>query len=435
MSAARILVVEDDRSAAAYLRLVLEEEGFGVRTAGNGVEALVALEEEPFDLVISDLRMPEMDGYELVSHLGQRWNELPVIVVTADSEVDGVVRAMQLGAVNYLVKPASPPVMLDAVRKALSTRPPPVGPSPRVPEIVGVSKAIVEVRHLVVLSARSDVHVLITGETGTGKELVASSIHRTSALADGPFIAHNCAVAPRDLFESEFFGHRKGSFTGADRDHAGLLTRADGGVLFLDELEALEMHHQAKLLRVLDDGQVRPVGAETVRQVSVRFLAATNRDPGEMIAAQELREDLYYRLRGFEIHLPPLRERREDIPLLANHFLGGEGLGFTPDAMEALESARWPGNVRELLNTVRSARSAAAGAPIDVRHLSLPARPRSAPARELPRGATLREIERDAIAQAIRDCKGNRTQAAQLLGIDRSTLRRKIKEFEIDATS
>ncbi len=434
MSARRVLIVEDDRSAATYLRLLLEEEGYEVGLAGDGVEALVQLEDHPFDLVCSDLRMPRMGGLELLSHVQQRWRELPVIVITADSDVAEVVEAMRLGAVNYLVKPTQAPLLLSAVQKALAARPPALPGQAGIPEIVGQSAAIVEVRHLVTLAARSDVHVLVTGATGSGKELVARAIHRLSNLAKGPFVDHNCAVQPRDLFESEFFGHRRGSFTSADRDHEGLLTRANGGVLFLDELETLEPAHQAKLLRVLDDGKVRPVGSEVAHQVSVRFVAATNLDPAQMIRSNALRQDLYYRLRGFEIALPPLRERADDIPLLARHFLGGDVPGFTPEALELLQRAAWPGNVRELRNLVATARATANGAPIGPRHLG-PDFAKQARAAEphAARGASLKEIERDAILRTIEGCGGNRTQAAQVLGIDRSTLRRKLKEFGIEA--
>jgi DNA-binding NtrC family response regulator len=438
MTAGSILVVEDERSAAEYLRLLLEEEGFRVATASNGVEALLSLEQELPSLVLSDLRMPEMDGLELVAHIKQRWPEVPVVLITADADVSLVVEAVQHGAVNYLVKPAPPAAVLAAVQKAMVVRDASPGPARQIPELVGRSKALVEVRHLVSLAARSDVHVLITGDTGTGKELVARAIHRHSSLADGPFVAHNCALLPRDLFESEFFGHKRGAFTGADRDHAGLLPRADGGVLFLDELETLSLDHQAKLLRVIDDGEVRAVGSDTVRRVSVRFLAATNRDSHRMIAEGELREDLYYRLRGFEIRLPPLRDRREDIPLLAAHFLGEGDPGITPEALDALCRAPWPGNVRQLRNAVASARSAAGDAPIAARHLSLEAPGGAAPRAaepELPAGTTLREIERRAILQALRDCNQNRTQAARQLGIDRSTLRRKIQEFDLESES
>jgi len=436
---ASVLIVEDERSAADYLQTLLRAEGIEARITGDGIEALIALEAQPYDLVISDIRMPRMDGLELLSHLRQRWPELPVIVLTANTDVAEVVEAVQLGAVNYLVKPAAAPMVTSAVERALMVRPPVVDEARSIPELVGRSAPIVEVRHRVGLAARSDVHVLITGATGTGKELVSRAIHRHSVLAAGPFVAHNCAVAPRDLFESGFFGHRRGAFTGADRDHAGLLKQADGGVLFLDELETLALDHQAKLLRVIDDGEVRPIGAENPERVRVRFLAATNRDPRGMIEEGALRDDLYYRLRGIEIMLPTLVERADDIPLLVAHF-AGEGHGFTPDAMEALVRAPWPGNVRQLRNIVQGAAAVAGDGKISVRHLSLESmdlgeRPgASAPVGSgaVPRGTTLREIERQAIIQALEDCEGNRTRAAKVLDIDRSTLRRKIQEFDLD---
>lgn len=439
----RILIVDDEPAAGDYLRVLLEERGFDVRSTGNGIEALIALENQAYDLVISDIRMPQMDGLELLSHMKERWPEVPAIMLTANDAVEDVVEAIQLGAINYLVKPASPAVVAGAVDKALASRPFRTEASRSVPELVGESKAIVEVRHKVVMAARSDVHVMITGDTGTGKELVSRAIHAHSSLAKGPFVAHNCALAPPELFESEFFGHRKGSFTGADRDHVGLLRQADGGVLFLDELETMLPAHQAKLLRVIDDGEVRPVGSERSQVVSVRFLAATNRDPRTMMAEQTLRDDLYYRLRGIEIRLPTLRERTEDIPLLARHFLGEAGGEFTAEAMEALTRAPWPGNVRQLRNIVQGARAAAGGARIGLSHLSLETMDLAGPdagAHEadragevgIPRGVSLREIERRAIAQALEDCEGNRTQAARILDIDRSTLRRKIQEYGLE---
>ncbi|HEM45751.1 MAG TPA: sigma-54-dependent Fis family transcriptional regulator, partial [Alphaproteobacteria bacterium] len=222
----RILIVDDEPAAGDYLRVLLEERGFDVRCTGNGIEALIALENQSYDLVISDIRMPQMDGLELLSHLKERWPEVPAIMLTANDAVEDVVEAIHLGAINYLVKPASPAVVAGAVDKALASRPFRTEASRSVPELVGESKAIVEVRHKVVMAARSDVHVMITGDTGTGKELVSRAIHAHSPLARGPFVAHNCALAPPELFESEFFGHRKGSFTGADRDHVGLLRQA-----------------------------------------------------------------------------------------------------------------------------------------------------------------------------------------------------------------
>ncbi len=436
---ATILIVEDDRSAADYLRVVLEAAGHEVRHTGNGIEALVAMESNAYDLVISDIRMPKMDGIELLTHLRQRWPDLPVVMLTANSDVADVVQAVQLGAVNYLVKPAQEQVVTTAVEKALAYRTPVQSVSSSIPELIGESKAMVEVRHRVVLAARSDVHVLVTGDTGTGKELVSRAIHTHSNLASGPFVAHNCALSPHDLFESEFFGHRRGSFTGAERDHVGLLRQAHKGVLFLDELETMLPAHQAKLLRVIDDGQVRPVGAEKAETVDVRFVAATNREPLLMIEEKTLREDLFYRLRGIEIKLPRLAERVEDIPLLAAHFAGEDAPGFTTDAMEALVNAPWPGNVRQLRNVVQGGRALAGEDKIGLSHLSLdgpevrddrPGAPTEGGA--VPRGVSLREVERQAIVQALEDCEGNRTKASKMLDIDRSTLRRKIQEYGIE---
>ena len=403
-----ILVAEDERASAEYLKLLLEEMGFEVRLAANGVEALLALEAGAFDLVISDLRMPSMDGFELLTHLGQRWPDLPAIVLTANQDVEDIVEAVRLGAVNYLLKPATPGSVGAAVERALLTRRRAVAADSAVPELVGTSKAMVETRHRVVMAARSDVHVLVTGETGTGKELVSRAIHAHSGLSEGPFVAHNCALSPPDLFESEFFGHRRGAFTGADRDRRGLLREAHEGVLFLDELETLDLGFQAKLLRVIDDGEVRPVGAERAERVHVRFVAATNREAQAMIDEGSLREDLYYRLRGIEIRLPPLSERREDIPILVAHFDPDSEAGVTPEAMDALCRGQFPGNVRQLRNLVRGARAAAGPAPIGPRHLPLDQiagaepSPTGMGSEGVPRGVTLREIERRAILQAPR---------------------------------
>ncbi len=438
MMADSILVAEDERSSAEYLKILLDEKGFEVRLAANGVEALLALEAGSFDLVITDLRMPSMDGFELLTHLGQRWPNLPAIVLTANEDVADIIEAVRLGAVNYLLKPAAPGSVESAVERALLTRQRPVATDSTVPELIGSSKAMVDVRHRVLMAARSDVHVLVTGGTGTGKELVSRAIHTHSGLSKGPFVAHNCALSPSDLFESEFFGHRRGSFTGADRDRRGLLREAHEGVLFLDELEPLDLGFQAKLLRVIDDGEVRPVGAERAERVNVRFVAATNRASQVMIDEGSLREDLYYRLCGIEIKLPALADRREDIPMLIAHFDPSDAGGFTPEAIEALCRAPLPGNVRQLRNLVQGARAAAGDAAVGLRHLpsdqiegGRSELAQGAGSEGVPRGISLREIERRAITQALEDCDGNRTQAARLLDIDRSTLRRKIAEYEI----
>ncbi len=434
-----ILVAEDERASGEYLKLLLEEMGSEVRLTGNGVEALLALEAGAFDLVITDLRMPSMDGFELLTHLGQRWPDLPAIVLTANEDVSDVIDAIRLGAVNYLVKPATPSSVGLAVERALLTRRRSVIADATVPELVGQSKAMVEVRHRVLMAARSDVHVLVTGDTGTGKELVSRAIHTHSGLSKGPFVAHNCALSPSDLFESEFFGHRRGAFTGADRDRRGLLREAHEGVLFLDELETLDPGFQAKLLRVIDDGEVRPVGAEKAERVNVRFVAATNREAQVMIDEGSLREDIYYRLRGIEIRLPAIADRREDIPMLVSHFDRDGAASFTPEAMEALCRAPLPGNIRQLRNIVQGARAAAGDSPVGMLHLPVDQLGRGGAsaltgtgAGGIPRGISLRELERRAILQALEDCDANRTRAAKLLEIDRSTLRRKMAEYEIE---
>jgi len=433
---ASILVVDDNTASAQYMQLVLQEEGHAVRVVENGVEALLAIEDALPDLVITDLQMPELDGMELLTRVGQRWPGLPVIAVSVQEEVDTVVEAVRRGALNYLIKPATPESIVQAVGKALVHRDA-SAPSTdaALAEIRGRSREMVEVRHLVVLAARSDVNVLVTGQTGTGKELVSRAVHRASKLAEAPFLAHNCAATPPELFESHFFGHRKGSFTGADQDRTGLLEAADGGTFFLDELSSMPIEHQAKLLRVIDDGEVMRVGGDRPRRVSVRYIAAINRPADELIREGLLREDLYYRLRGIEIELPPLSERLDDIPDLADHFLDEGRPGFTRQAMAALLEHAWPGNVRELKNAVRSAQALAGEERIDVVHLGFGGR-RGAGAGLPPAAAgparvrTLREIEEEAIRRAYEACGGNQSLTAKALGIDRSTLRRKLAAME-----
>ncbi|HET8946453.1 MAG TPA: sigma-54 dependent transcriptional regulator, partial [Candidatus Polarisedimenticolia bacterium] len=429
-----ILIVEDDRAAAAYMTETLRESFEDLRTAGEATAALLAMETRPADLLILDLGLPDMSGLELMTLVRQRWTGVRVICVTATDDIPTVVEAVQRGASNYVVKPAAPAVLLAAAAKALAVpRASREAAATAIPEIVGITREMLHVRHLVVLAARSDVNVLITGETGTGKELIARAIHRLSGHAADSFLAYNCATTPPELFDSEFFGHQRGAFTGADRDHTGLLLRADGRTLLLDELETMRPQEQAKLLRVLDDGEVRPVGSNKVQRISVRFMAATNREPVDLIEQGLLREDLFYRLRGFAIHLPPLRRRIDDVAPLANHFLRDGARHLTPEALAALRQHHWPGNVRELRNVLRGARILAGDGPIDPGHLALPTsgQPRAARAHDAgpERIATLRETESQAILRALREARGHRGHAAQSLGIDRSTLRRKIRDL------
>ena len=425
MSAATILVVDDDPGAREYLALTLRRAGHVVRSAANGLEGLLSIEALTPDLVISDLRMPEIDGLGLLRQVAQRWPELPVVVLTVSQDVADVMTAVRLGALDYLLKPSAPEVVSAVVRRALAARPRP-RPCDALTEIVGVSRAMFEVRGHVAHAARCDLNVLIVGETGTGKELVARAIHRTIEGPARPFVGHNCAATPSELFESQFFGHSRGAFTGADRDAPGLLDLANGGLLFLDELESMAKVHQAKLLRVLDDGEFRPVGSARTRRVAVRVLAALNREPAEAIADGSLRRDLYYRLRGIEIRLPPLVERREDIALLATSFLGKAGGRLTPAATRALEESAWPGNVRELRNMVSAAASRAEQGLILPEHLALASGAAAGWAGPPAAAASLQEAERRLILRALEDSSGNRSRAARRLGVDRSTLRRKL---------
>lgn len=436
MGASDILIVEDDVAAAKYLAMVLEEEDYRTRTACDGLQAVLEIERQLPLLVVSDVHMPRMDGLDLLQMIKQRWSGLPVVLTTVDEEVPRVVWALQNGASDYLIKPVSPAALLHCVRRILESPRREMAEDHALAEIVGHSPAIVEVRHMVSIAARSDVNVLLVGETGSGKDVVARAIHRHSARSEAPFVAHNCAASPRDLFESQFFGHRKGAFTGADRDCAGLLSRADRGVLFLDELEALAAENQAKLLRVIEDGEILPLGASSSQKVSLRCIAAMNRDPQFMLADGLLREDLYYRLCGFAIRLPPLRDRADDIELLATHFLAQWGGTMTTAAARKLTRHDWPGNVRQLKNALRLALAISPDGRIEAENLHLeqgqPIRRPAAESRDCLPKAGLKDLEKEAISAALRKARGNRSAAARALGIHRSTLHRKISRMGLD---
>jgi DNA-binding NtrC family response regulator len=427
----KVLIVDDSEASARYAALTLTEAGHEVRCAANGVEALTLLGQERVDLVLSDLRMPQMDGLELLEHLRASQPNVPVILISVDEDVQSVVHAVRGGAVNYLLKPCAPERLRDAVERALGL-PRELLPEggPPLERIVGQSRSMVEVRRAVLLAARTEMPVLITGQTGTGKEIVARAIHALSKRSTGPFVAHNSALAPRELVDSLLFGHRRGAFTGADRDQTGLFERASGGVLFLDELEAMSSDLQAKLLRVLDDGEVLPIGSTKSTHVSLRIVAATNREPRQMIADGTLRADLFWRLCGLEIGLAPLRDRAEDVPLLARHFLGEGHPGLSPEAAEVLRSRPWPGNVRELRNAILLAQERARGGRIEPRHLSVDVSTEGERQASYP---TLRESELEAIRRTLIACDGNQSRAARILGIDRATLRRKLSDRPVPA--
>ena len=445
MEHASILVVDDDPLAAEYMALALRDRFPLVHTAAGAGEALESMTRQLPCLVITDLRMPEMDGLELLAVFREQWPEIPCIVVTVEDQVETAVEALQKGAADYLVKPVPPDVLRNMALRALHHGVAQELDAQRaLVEVLGRSPAMARVRRKILEAARCELNVLITGETGTGKELAARAVHRVSARAGGPFVPHNCAATPADLFESLFFGHTRGAFTGALEAQRGLLEKSDGGILFLDEMECLTTTHQAKLLRVMDDGTFRPVGSQEPRSVAIRFLGATNREPGKMLQEGSLRPDLYYRLNEIEIAMPPLRARAEDIPLLASHFAEGAGVEIEPCALEELQLYSWPGNVRELKSVLAASLNRTRHGRLRARDLALPPQARAgwkdhtSPCgrRNIPQAGgslMLKDAEREMILEALAASRHNLSRAARLLGIHRATLRRKIRELGLGA--
>jgi two-component system response regulator PilR (NtrC family)/two-component system response regulator HydG len=448
-----ILLVEDDRELRALLLEVLEVAGYDVRAAASGTEALAALAHSVPDLVITDLMMPGVSGKEVLKETRRAHPGVNVIVITAFGSIESAIELVKEGAFDYLTKPFSNDELLLAAQRALEER----GsrrasgqqqggaPGP-VPGFLGTSGPTRALLEMVGKVARSPLPVLITGETGTGKELVARGIHSLSGR--DPFLAVNCAALPDHLLESELFGHERGSFTGADRAKPGLFEAAHGGTLLLDEVAELPAPLQPKLLRALEDGEIRRVGSTRPTRVDVRLLAATNRDLDEEIAAGRFRQDLFWRLNGLALHIPPLRERPADVAVLVEHFLErfAESAGrrtpqrFSPEAVALLASYPWPGNARELRSAVERAATLAEGDVLPVE--SLPERVRhggllrTTVAEAAVRQLSMAEVERAYILEILRVTGGNRSRAAEILGLDRKTLYRKLQEYasEADAT-
>ena len=437
-----ILVVEDDAPMREACLAVFRTEGFDAAGVASAAEALGLLDDAGrFDIVVTDLRLPGMDGLGLLEEAKRRDRSLEVVLMTGYGTVKSAVDAMKVGASDYLTKPFEMDALLVVVRRLVRMHEL-EGEVRRLRtelkgcwcsgNIVGSSARMREVYDLTRAAAESEAPVLIEGKTGTGKELVARSIHYDGLRSQGPFVPVNCSALPTELLESELFGHRRGAFTGAHRDAKGLFLAAEGGTVFLDEITEMPLEAQAKLLRVLEEKSVRPVGSVDSVPVDVRVVAATNRSLASAVKGGELREDLFYRLGVIVIPLPSLAERREDVPALAMHFVrqlneraGRPMEGFTPAALEALCSYDWPGNVRELRNVVENLYALNRHGTIDL--LDLPAsvreRPAAPPARAAPPPVqTLEEAERVLIEAALRTVKGNKSEAARLLGISRSRL-------------
>lgn len=446
---ATILVVDDEKNIRSGLCIAFEDEGYDTLEAADGQEAWSIVNRKSVDLVVTDLRMPGMSGYDLLKKISSAYPTLPVIVLTGHGSIEDAVQAMRDGAVDFFTKPVDLDHLILTVGKALHNRTISEQNTRLKAEldtlrkrqgydgIVGKSSAVAKMMEVIQQVAPSKASVLVTGESGTGKELVADAIHSLSNRSQGPFIKVNCASLSPTLLESELFGHEKGAFTGAVSQKKGRFELADGGTIFLDEIGEIDQNTQIKILRVLQERSFERVGGEETLHVDVRIVAATNRDLEEEIRKGSFREDLYYRLNVVHIHVPPLRERKEDIPLLVASFIktfneedGRSIEGFTPAARKALMAYSWPGNIRELRNTVESCVVMARGRTIDVDELPPHIVDSGLDETVSVRiGTRLEDAERMIILSTIDHCKGNKTRAAEVLGIGRKTLHRKLEEY------
>jgi DNA-binding NtrC family response regulator len=446
----RILVVDDDRAMCQLLIDLLREDGYEADVAYDGESALEKCRTTRFDLAITDLMMPKMRGIELVQRLREIDASALVLLITAFGTIENAVEAMRAGAFHYVTKPFHNDEILIQVKRALEQKTlqeelkrlrTEVQARNRFQNIIGQSSAMQMVFETIAQVSDLPANILIEGESGTGKELIARAIHCNSSRATGPFIPVNCAAIPETLLESELFGYVRGAFTDARRDRPGLFREASGGILFLDEISEIPITLQAKLLRVLEDKEVRPLGANQSEKVDTRVLSASNRFLDELVRNGKFRQDLYYRLNVIRIELPTLRHRSEDIPLLVKHFIekfadsaNRNVEGIQDEALAALRSYDWPGNIRELEHTIERAVLLGKGALIGVEDLPdhLVARGESAIvlAQALAKQFTLRDLEREYIGKVLETAHGNKTEAARILGVDRTTLYRKLEEYK-----
>jgi len=449
----RILLVEDEVNMARTLAKILRRRGFEVSSAVNGNEALTALAETDFDVVITDLNMPQMDGMTLLKEMKERALSPVTLVLTGHGTIQTAVEAMRLGAWDYLIKPCHPDELLVKVTQALETRDlrrqvsrlqTELRHYSRFGALIGETEPMQHIYATIEAVSQNKSNILITGENGTGKELVARAIHGKSVLHDKPFVAINCGALAETLLESQLFGHRKGAFTGAIDDHDGVFQAADGGTLFLDEIAEIPLSLQVKFLRAIQEKEVTPLGTTRPVRVDVRLIAATNVDLAERMRDGLFRADLFYRLNVVSIEVPPLRQRREDVPKLVEAFVadfaksyGVEPKRVSPEAMTRLTEYDWPGNVRELQNVIE--RAFALSPSPDIGSADLPPAllveraPEEEPAAEIPSTPQpLEEVEKQNIAAALRRSGGNKNEAARLLGIDRQRLYRKIEKYGLE---
>ena len=436
-----ILIVEDDTTFAVMLQTWLSKKKFSVASVSGIAAAKKTLIESSVDLVLCDLRLPDGDGIDLLEWVSNRNVNVPLIVMTSYAAIPSAVQAMKLGARDYISKPVNPEDLLQKINEVFNAgvktgKQIPVSES--VPEetnyLEGQSEAARQLYTYVKLVAPTSMSVLINGASGTGKEYVAKRIHQLSKRSEKPFVAIDCGAIPKELAASEFFGHKKGSFTGAIEDKVGAFIEADGGTIFLDEIGNLSYDVQVQLLRVLQERRVKPIGTTTEVKVDVRLIAATNEDLKAAIKSGAFREDLYHRINEFTIYMPHLCERGEDIPLFANFFLDQANRelekpvpGFLPEAMERISQYTWPGNLREMRNTVMRAALLAQGNPIRVEHLGIDM--------NIDKPINILhdpDSERTKIVSALQKCSGNKSKAAAMSGIDRKTLYNKLKLYQIE---
>jgi two-component system, NtrC family, response regulator PilR len=452
--AERLLVVDDEQSMREWLTIALSQDGFEVESAGSGEDALKVLERTPIDLALVDLRMPGLDGLETLRRIKQLDESVSVVIMTAYATAETAVQALKEGAYDYIIKPFKVDELRHLVQNALERRRLKAENDRlrgliqgRFGSLVGRSANMQDIFATIARLGDSKATVLITGESGTGKELVAKAIHVNSSRKDRAFVAVNCGAIPQELMESELFGHVKGAFTGAVASKQGLFEVADTGTLFLDEVTELPLHLQVKLLRVLEDPEIRPVGGVKPVRVDVRIVAATNRDLAQAVGGKAFREDLFYRLNVISLHIPPLRERREDIPVLVRHFLdkfaGASGVApkdMSADALAVLERYSWPGNVRELENVIERAvtleRDSVIRADSLPESIRGPQEPEFAgvklPDEGLDLDALMERIERDLLRQALRRAEGIQSRAAQLLRTSFRSFRYRLQKYGLD---
>jgi DNA-binding NtrC family response regulator len=452
MSQEKVLIVEDEENERTGLAELISAWGYRAETAKDGAEGLEKVTNWSPSIVVTDLKMPRMGGLELLERLATDAQTMAVVVVTAQGTIDSAVQAMRMGAYDYITKP----IDTDRLRTILQNASTLLGTRVELEvtrrklrdagslgTLVGPSKKMQEIFHLIEMVAPSTASVLITGASGTGKELVARTVHELSPRRNKPFIPINCAAIPETLIESEIFGHEKGAFTGALERRTGCFELAEGGTLLLDEIGEMPVATQAKLLRVLEDRKLRRLGSKVETTVDVRVLAATNKVPEEAVARGELRNDLYYRLNVFNIHMPPLREHKEDVPDLVQRLLGemsakhGRKVAVVSEAvLNLFHNYSWPGNVRELRNTLERAVIVCDGAVIETRHLppgfgqtTVRTSPEDPDAVRLGVGTTVEEAERLLILKTLAATSNNKTRAAEILGISLKTLHNKLKEY------